>query len=95
MSAADALHLAARLGVTIRPDGEHLRLVDVPPGPAGDALVDLVRQHKADLLDSLIPTSCLVRVWICPCGMEVRADLLTCVRSWCGRPRRGPVFSYE
>lgn len=95
MTATDVMTLARSLGVTIAKDGDKLRLKGVPPGPAGEALVDLVKRMKADLLDRLAPPACLIRVWFCECGAEIRADLSTCPSIWCGASRRGPVFSYE
>ena len=69
--------------------------VPTPVEQVPDALVGLAREHKAELLADLEAPGFLLRVWICPsCSLEVRSDLLTCPRIWCGRPRRGPVISY-
>ena len=95
MTAADVLAIAAGQRVTISRAGDRLRLENLPLGEAGDALMDLARQFKAELLASMLPPACLLRVWFCSgCGLEVRADLPTCPRGWCRMPRRGPVFDY-
>ena len=81
---------AERLGVRVRLDDGRIRLIGVPTSPEGDALVELVRQHKPELVERLTPWPW----WQCSCGQEVRADQLRCPRPSCRRPRKGAIYEH-
>ena len=82
---------AERLGVRVSLAGAtNLRLIGLPSTPDGIALVELVRQHKPELIDRLTPW----RWWQCSCGHEVRADQLRCPLAWCRLPKTGVVHEH-
>ena len=90
MSAALVWAAADRLGVRVALVGDLVRLFDVPMGEVGDALVDLVRAHRAAVVEHLMPTPW--RWWQCPCGHEVRDDQASCPLAWCSQLRSGPIY---
>jgi hypothetical protein len=80
-----------RLGVRVSLAGaSNLRLTGLPKTREGQELIELIKLHKAEVIDRLTPW----RWWQCPCGHEVRADQLRCPLPWCRMPRTGAVHEF-